>query len=73
MEAEDWLKSIEKTLEIAQGTHQEKVLFVSHQLFGTAAEWWERIATLTRILVLSPRMSSKLDLELTTYLVVCSN
>jgi membrane-bound lytic murein transglycosylase B len=39
MEAEDWLKSIEKKLEIAQCTDQEKVLFAAHQLFGTASEW----------------------------------
>jgi hypothetical protein len=41
MEAEDWLKSIEKKLEIAQCTDPEKVRFAAHQLFGTAAEWWE--------------------------------
>jgi hypothetical protein len=40
-EAEDWLKSIEKKLKIAQCTDQEKVLFTAHQLFGTAADWWE--------------------------------
>jgi hypothetical protein len=41
MEAEDWLKSIEKKLKIAQCTNQEKVLFAAHQLFRTTAEWWE--------------------------------
>jgi hypothetical protein len=41
MEAEDWLKSIEKKLEIAQCTDQEKVLFAARQLFGTTTEWWE--------------------------------
>jgi hypothetical protein len=41
MEAKDWLRSIEKKLEIAQCTDQEKVLFAAHQLFGIAAEWWE--------------------------------
>jgi hypothetical protein len=41
MEAKDWLKSIEKKLEIAQCTDQEKVPFPAHQLFGTSAEWWE--------------------------------
>jgi hypothetical protein len=41
MEAEDWLKSIEKKLKIAQCTDQEKVLFVAHQLFGTATKWWQ--------------------------------
>jgi hypothetical protein len=39
MEAKDWLKSIEKKLEIAQCTDQEKVLFAANQLFGTTAEW----------------------------------
>jgi hypothetical protein len=41
MEAEDWLKSIEKKLEIARCADQEKVLFATHQLFGTTAKWWE--------------------------------
>jgi hypothetical protein len=41
MEAEDWLESIEKKLEIAQCKNQEKVLFIAHQLFGIAADWWE--------------------------------
>jgi hypothetical protein len=40
-EAEDWLKLIEKKLEITQCIDQEKVLFAAHQLFGTTAEWWE--------------------------------
>jgi hypothetical protein len=41
MEAEDWLKSIEKKMEITQCTDKKKVLFAAHQLFGAAAEWWE--------------------------------
>jgi hypothetical protein len=41
MEAEDWLKSIEKKLEIAECYDHEKVLFATHQLFGTDADWWE--------------------------------
>jgi hypothetical protein len=41
MEAEDWLKGIEKKLMIAQCMDHEKVLFAGHQLFGTAANWWE--------------------------------
>jgi hypothetical protein len=35
MDAEDWLKGI------AQCTDHEKVLFAAHQLYGTAANWWE--------------------------------
>jgi hypothetical protein len=41
MEAEDWLKGFEKKLVIAQCTDREKVLFAAHQLYGTAANWWE--------------------------------
>jgi hypothetical protein len=41
MEAEDWVKGVEKKLVIAQCTNREKVLFAAHQLFGMAANWWE--------------------------------
>jgi hypothetical protein len=41
MEGEDWLKGVEKKLVISQCTDREKVLFIAHQLFGTAANWWE--------------------------------
>jgi hypothetical protein len=41
MEAEDWLKGIEKKLMIAQCMDCEKVLFATHQLFGTTAYWWD--------------------------------
>jgi hypothetical protein len=41
MDAEDWLKGVEKKLMIAQCTDREKVLFAAHQLYGTAANWWE--------------------------------
>jgi hypothetical protein len=41
MEAEDWLKGVEKKIMITQCTDREKVLFAAHQLFGTAANWWE--------------------------------
>jgi hypothetical protein len=41
MEAKDWLKGVENKLMIAQCTDREKVLFATHQLYGTAANWWE--------------------------------
>jgi hypothetical protein len=41
MEAEDWLKGVEKKLMIAQCMDHEKVLFAAHQLFGMTANWWE--------------------------------
>jgi hypothetical protein len=37
MEAENWLKGVEKKLMIAQCMDREKVLFAAHQLFGTSA------------------------------------
>jgi hypothetical protein len=41
MDAEDWLKGVEKKLVIVQCTDREKVLFAAHQLYGTSANWWE--------------------------------
>jgi hypothetical protein len=41
MDADDWLKSIEKKLEVVQCNNHEKVLLVSHQLFGPVANWWD--------------------------------
>jgi hypothetical protein len=41
MDAKDWLKLVEKKLDIAKCSDREKVLFVGHQLFGTAADWCE--------------------------------
>jgi hypothetical protein len=41
MEAQDWLKGVEKKLVIAECTDREKVLFAAYQLFGTTVNWWE--------------------------------
>jgi hypothetical protein len=41
MDVEDWLKSVQKKLEMAQCSDREKVMFAAHQLFGTAVDWWE--------------------------------
>jgi hypothetical protein len=41
VEAEDWLKGVEKKLMMGQCTDREKVLFTAHQLYGTTANWWE--------------------------------
>ena len=40
MEADDWLRTIDSKLQIAQCNGREKVLFASHQLSGPAQEWW---------------------------------
>jgi cobalamin biosynthesis protein CbiD len=40
MNADDWLKSIKKKLQVVQYNNREKVLLASHQLSGPAADWW---------------------------------
>jgi hypothetical protein len=39
MDADDWLKSIEKKLQVLQCDNYEKVLLASHQLSGPAVDW----------------------------------
>jgi hypothetical protein len=41
MDADDWLKTIEKKLQVVQCNNREKALFASHQLEGPAADWWD--------------------------------
>jgi hypothetical protein len=41
MDADDWLKTIEKKLQVVQCNNREKVHFASHQLIGPAADWWD--------------------------------
>jgi hypothetical protein len=41
MDADDWLKSVEKKLQVIQCNNREKVLLASHQLSGPAADWWD--------------------------------
>jgi hypothetical protein len=39
MDADDWLKSVEKKLQVVQCNNREKVLLASHQLSGPTADW----------------------------------
>jgi isochorismate synthase EntC len=41
MDADDWLKTVEKKLQVVQRNNREKVLLASHQLIGHAADWWD--------------------------------
>jgi hypothetical protein len=41
MDADDWLKYVEKKLQVVQGNNREKVLLASHQLSGPTADWWD--------------------------------
>jgi hypothetical protein len=43
-DADDWLNTIEKKLQVIQCTNRERVLFVAHQLVGPAADWWDAYA-----------------------------
>jgi hypothetical protein len=41
MDPDDWLKTIENTLQVVQCTNRERVLFAAHQLVGPAVGWWD--------------------------------
>jgi hypothetical protein len=41
MDADDWLKSNEKKLQVIQCTNRERVLFAVHQIVGPAVDWWD--------------------------------
>jgi isochorismate synthase EntC len=41
MDADDWLKTVEKKLQIVQCNNREKVMLASHQHVGPAADWWD--------------------------------
>jgi hypothetical protein len=41
LHANDWLKSVDKMLIIAQCSDREKVLYASGRLTGPATDWWD--------------------------------
>jgi hypothetical protein len=41
MDTDDWLKPVEKKLQLVQCNNREKVLLASHQLIGPIADWWD--------------------------------
>jgi hypothetical protein len=41
MDADDWLKSVVKKLQVVQCKNREKVLLASNQLFGPITDWWD--------------------------------
>jgi hypothetical protein len=41
LQADDWLRAVERQLEIAQCDDRERVLYASGQLQGAALDWWE--------------------------------
>ena len=38
---DDWLHTITKKLNAVQATDEENIILATHQLVGTAGEWWE--------------------------------
>jgi hypothetical protein len=43
LDADDWLRTIENNLEVADIGDNEKVLFATHFLAGAARSWWENV------------------------------
>jgi hypothetical protein len=41
IDADDWLKTVEKKLQVVQCNNHEKVLLASQQLSGPTADWWD--------------------------------
>jgi hypothetical protein len=41
MDADDYLKTVERKLQVVQCNNRQKVLLASHQLIGPAADWWD--------------------------------
>jgi hypothetical protein len=41
LQGDDWLKTVDKMLNIAQFTDREKVLYASGRLTGPDADWWD--------------------------------
>ena len=40
LDADDWLRDIERRLNTMECSDKERVLFATHQLQGPAAAWW---------------------------------
>ena len=45
LEADDWLRVIQRKLEPFECQDRDKVLLAAHQLTGTALAWWENYCT----------------------------
>jgi len=41
LEANDWLREVNKKLDIIHARGKDRVLLTAHQLIGTAGEWWD--------------------------------
>jgi hypothetical protein len=41
MDGDNWLRSVEKKLQVVQCNNHEMVLLASHQLSSPATNWWD--------------------------------
>jgi hypothetical protein len=41
MDADNWLRTIEKKLQVVHCTNRARVLFAAHQLVGPTTDWWD--------------------------------
>jgi hypothetical protein len=39
MDADEWLKTVEKMLQVVQYNNREKVMLASHQLIDSTSDW----------------------------------
>src|SRR3954467_8501980 len=47
LDADDWLQTMEKNLEVARVEANEKVLFATHYLARDARAWWNSVCAVT--------------------------
>jgi hypothetical protein len=64
MDVNNWLKTIEKKLQVVQCTNKERVLFEAHQLVGPTVDWWDAYVEATSSQKLSTRKNSGIVSEL---------
>jgi hypothetical protein len=41
MDVNNWLKTIEKKLQVVECNNHERVLFTSYQMVGPTVDWWD--------------------------------
>jgi hypothetical protein len=73
MDADDWLKTIEKKLQVVQCNNRERVLLASQQLVGPVADWWDAYVEAHEEPTPSITMSSRCLSALIMYLEALSS
>jgi hypothetical protein len=68
LQADDWLKSVEKMLNIAQCSDREKVLYALGRLTGPAVDWWDAYCTAHAVVNTIAWQNSLLNSGITIFL-----